>query len=115
MLLCIVATLRRYTGSRPCTEVTIETPRMCIVLVNTWGVQSDEVKDKVFHALANPRIPLSDRQEKKFYIQINTSVLQNTDGAGKSKAWQTVRKDEWTTNKVIPMWRFADTTKTEQS
>ena len=64
MLLC--SQLLRYitkTGSRPCTEVTIGTPRLCIVLVNTRGVQSDEVKDKVFHALVNPRIPLSDRQE----------------------------------------------------
>ena len=43
--------------------MTIGTPRLCIVLVNTRGVQSDEVKDKVFHALVNPRIPLSDRQE----------------------------------------------------
>ena len=43
--------------------MTIGTPRLCIALVNTRGVQSDEVKDKVFHALVNPRIPLSDRQE----------------------------------------------------
>ena len=65
MLLCSVATLRRQTRSRPCTEVTIGTPRLCIVL-NTRGVLSDEVKDKVFHALANLGIPLSDRQESVF-------------------------------------------------
>ena len=45
--------------------MTIGTPRLCIVLVNTRGVQSDEVKDKVFHALVNPQIPLSDRQENQ--------------------------------------------------
>ena len=67
MTLCCYVALLRYvysqTGSRPCTEVTIGTSRLCIVLVNTRGVQSYEVKDKVFHALANPGIPLSDRQE----------------------------------------------------
>ena len=42
------------------------------MLVNTRGVQSDEVKDKVFHALVNPRIPLSDRHEN--YLQ-NLSCL----------------------------------------
>ena len=64
MLLCSVATLRLSTGSRPCTEVTIGTPRPCNVLVNTRGVQSEGVKEKVFHALANLGIPLSDRQER---------------------------------------------------
>ena len=66
MTLCCYAALLRYVAKPevgPCTEVTIGTPRLCIVLVNTQGVQSDEVKDKVFHALVNPRIPLSDRQE----------------------------------------------------
>ena len=48
--------------------MTIGTPRLCIVLVNTRGVQSDGVKDKVFHALVNPRIPLSDRQEREGFI-----------------------------------------------
>ena len=43
--------------------MTIGTPRLCIVLVYTRGVQSEGVKDKVFHALANLGIPLSDRQE----------------------------------------------------
>ena len=42
--------------------------------VNTRGVQSDEVKDKVFHALVNPRIPLSDRQEKSIIMRL-TYVL----------------------------------------
>ena len=70
MLLCSVATLRCLTGSRPCTEVTIGTPRLCIVLVNTRGVSSDEVKDKVFHALANLGIPLSDRQERPFIFHM---------------------------------------------
>ena len=39
------------------------------MLVNTRGVQIEGVKDKVFHALANLGIPLSDRQEKalKYY------------------------------------------------
>ena len=46
--------------------MTIGTPCLCILLVNTRGVQSDGVKDKVFHALVNPRIPLSDRQEIYF-------------------------------------------------
>ena len=47
--------------------MTIRTLRLCILSVNTRGVQSDEVKDKVFHALVNPRIPLSDRQERSFH------------------------------------------------
>ena len=77
MLLCSVATLRRLTGSRPCTEVTIGTPRLCIVVVNTRGVRSDGVKDKVFHALVNPRIPLSDRQETLncFQAQLYSNAL----------------------------------------
>ena len=76
MLLCSVATLRRKTGSSPCTEVAIGTPRQCIVLVNTRGVQSDGVKDKVFHALVNPGIPLSDRQENvwKYHLRLVQSV-----------------------------------------
>ena len=32
--------------------------------------RSDGVKDKVFHALVNPRIPLSDRQEK-FHLLVS--------------------------------------------
>ena len=48
----------------------IGTPRLCIVLVNTRGVQSDEMKDKVFHALVNPRIPLSDRQEREIHPRV---------------------------------------------
>ena len=75
MLLCSVATLRRLTGSRPCTEVIIGTPRLCIVLVNTRGVRSDGVKDKVFHALVNPRIPLSDRQEIPVPVQSRGRLL----------------------------------------
>ena len=46
MLLCSIAMLRRKTGSRQCTEV----------------------KDKVFHALANLGIPLSNRQEIAYEI-----------------------------------------------
>ena len=46
--------------------MTIGTPRLCIVLVNTRGVRSDGVKDNVFHAQVNLRIPLSDRQEKSY-------------------------------------------------
>ena len=62
LLLCSVATLRRSTGSRPCTEVTIGTPRLCIVLVNTRGVSEClGWKIRFFHALANLGIPLSDR------------------------------------------------------
>ena len=59
------------------TEVTIGTPRLCIVWVNTRGVQSYEVKDKVFHALENPWIPLSDRQENKEKATLeNTSIIK---------------------------------------
>ena len=54
--------------------MTIGTPRLCIVLVNTRGVRSDGVKDKVFHALVNPRIPLSDRQEKVFHALVNPRI-----------------------------------------
>ena len=56
--------------------MTIGTPRLCIVLVNTRKVRSDWVKGKVFHALVNPRIPLSDRQESPFRIKFpSTGVL----------------------------------------
>ena len=49
MLLCSVGTLRPLTGSRPSTEL----------------------KNKVFHALANRDIPLSDREEYWFPLRLS--------------------------------------------
>ena len=68
--------------------MTIGTPRLCIGLVNTRGVPSDGVKDKVFHALVNLGIPLSDRQEKSKHFRINAGVTLSRFKLAMNTRWR---------------------------